>query len=60
MQFIKDWLKNLALLFVLFIVITIFFREQMSQILGVYSALFGPIALLLLLAFTMPRRRRSR
>ncbi len=58
MQFLKAFLRNLVFLFVLGIVLLILFPTQMSQIYQLYGALFGPIALLMLLVAALPRKRR--
>jgi len=60
MQFIKDLLRNLALLLLIGLVLFLIFPDIMRQIVQLYGLLFGPVILLLLVAFALPRRRRGR
>ena len=60
MQFIKDLLRNLALLLLIALVLFVIFPDIMRQIVQLYGLLFGPVILLLLVAFALPRRRSGR
>lgn len=61
MEFIKDMLRNLFLLLLIGFVLFVLFPGMMGQIYQLFGALFGPLVIILLLAFALPRnRRRSR
>lgn len=60
MQFLRDLLRNLAILFVIGLVVFIMFPDIMKQVGEVYSSLFGPLAILMVIVFALPRRRRSK
>lgn len=59
MNYMKDLLRNLIILLVIIVVLFIFFRETMAQIFQVFGGLFGPVAILMLIIFALPRKRRS-
>ena len=58
MQFLKDLLRNLAVLLVIGVVLFAISPQQMSRIAEVYGGLFGPLAIVLLIILALPRRRR--
>ncbi len=60
MRFLKDLLRNLAILIGILIVIYLISPDIMGQVFELYGSLFGPLAILILIIFALPRRRRSR
>jgi Mg2+/citrate symporter len=60
MEFLKNFFINLAVLIGIGIVLFVLYPDVMRQMLEVYSALFGPIAMLILIVAALPRRKRSR
>jgi hypothetical protein len=60
MQFLKDLLRNLLFLVVIGVVLYLLYPTMMGQVFQVYSSLFGPIAIILLVVFALPRKKRSR
>ena len=60
MQFLKDLLRNLAILIVIGIALLIFYPEMMKQVYELLGVLFGPMLILVVIAGAQPRRRRSR
>ena len=58
MQFFKDFLRNLGLLIIIGVVLYFIAPKMMSQVIQLYGALFGPVAILLVIVFALPRRRR--
>jgi len=60
MQFLKDFLRNLLILVVIGVVLYLLYPAMMGQVLQVYGALFGPIAIILLVVFALPRKKRTR
>ena len=60
MQFLKDFLKNLTLLIVISVVLLILFPDMMRQVFQLYGALFGPLAIILVMVIALPRKRRHK
>jgi len=60
MHFLKDLLRNLAILVGLLIVIFMISPDIMRQVFELFGGLFGPLAIVALIVFALPRRRRSR
>ena len=60
MQFLKDLLRNLALLIVIGIILLLVAPAMMKQVYELFGALFGPMLLLLIVVAALPRRKRSR
>jgi hypothetical protein len=60
MQFLKDFLRNLLILVVIGVALYLLYPSMMGQVLQVYGALFGPIAIVLLIVFALPRKKRTR
>jgi hypothetical protein len=58
MDFLKDLLRNLALLLIIGVVLFILFPDTMKQVFQLYGALFGPLAIILLVVAALPRKRR--
>ncbi len=58
MDFLKGLLKNLAFLLAIGVVLFVLFPNQMSQVFQLYGAIFGPIAILILIGAAMPRKKR--
>ena len=58
-QFIKDVVRNLALLLILGVVLFLIFPDMMRQVLSLYGALFGPLIVVILIVAAL-RRRKSR
>jgi hypothetical protein len=60
MQFIKDILRNLVILMVIGVGLYILFPKMMGDVIRLYEALFGPLAILLLIVAALPQRKRGR
>lgn len=60
MQFIKDLVRNFALLLLIGFGLLLFAPDMMRQVYELLGALFGPVIILIILAAALPRRRRSR
>ena len=60
MQFLKDLLRNLALLIVIGIVLLIVAPAMMKQVYELFGALFGPMLLILIVVAALPRKKRLR
>jgi tetratricopeptide (TPR) repeat protein len=58
--FIKDFLRNLAILIIIGLALYIIFPDMMKRIFQLYGALFGPIAILLLIVAALPRKRYTK
>ena len=58
MDFLKGLARNLVLLVVVGLVLYLLFPDIMSQVLQLYGAVLGPVAILILVAAALPRRRR--
>lgn len=58
--FLKQLLINLVLLLVMGVVLYLIAPDIMGQVFGVYGALFGPLALVMLVVFALPRKSRRR
>ncbi len=60
MEFAKNFLRNLILLGVIGVVLFIVFPDMMSQIFGLYGALFGPgLVLLVIIVAALPRKNQN-
>ena len=59
MDFIKAFLRNLAYLFIIGVIIYLIFPGMMKQVFQVYGALFGPIAIILVIVAALPRKSRK-
>ncbi len=57
MRFFKAFVRNLILLIIIGIVLFGLFPDQMGQIFQLYGALFGPIAILIVIVAALPRKR---
>ena len=57
MQFLKNLLRNLALLIVLGLVLLLIFPDLMKQVYQLYGSLFGPLVILMVVFGAFPRRR---
>ena len=60
MQFLKDLLRNLAILIVIGLVVYFMYPDMMKQVYESFGLIFGPLAILMVIVFAMPRRRRSK
>jgi hypothetical protein len=61
MQFIKDLLRNILILFVIGLALLYIFPDIMNQVIGILGGLFGPMVLLFLIISALPRKHgRSR
>ena len=57
----RNFLRNLALLLVLVLLLFIVFPDMMKQVIGVYNGLgFLPIIILVLIVAALPRKGRRR
>ena len=59
-EFIGNFLRNVAILAVIAIVLLIVAPDMMSQVYGVFGALGPTFVLLFIIGAALPRRRRSR
>ena len=60
MQFLKDLIRNLGILLVIGLVVFFMYPDLMKQVGEVFGSLFGPLAILMVVVFAIPRRRRSK
>jgi len=60
MGFFKDFLRNILILVAIVVVLFIIYPDMMKQVFQVYGALFGPLAIIMVLVFALPRRKRGR
>jgi len=60
MKFIDAWVRNLFVLFVIGVVLFLMFPREMKEIFGVFGAIFGPLAIIMLLVAALPRNGRKR
>jgi hypothetical protein len=58
MQYLKEFLRNLILLLLIFGVLHLFFLAVMGQVFQLYGMLFGALNIVILLAAALPHRRR--
>ena len=58
LQFLRDFLRNLGLLVVLGVFLLVVYPDMTRQVFELYGALFGPIAILLVVVAALPRKRR--
>ena len=56
MGFVKKLLKNLGFLVLIGIALFMLFLEQMTGIFNLYGAVFGPLAVILLIGAALPKR----
>jgi hypothetical protein len=59
MQFLKNFLRNLALLFAIGLVLFLVSPSMMSQVFQLYGALFGPLAIIILAVIALPRKQKG-
>jgi len=57
MQFFKDLLRNLAILIILGLVVYFIYPDMMKQVYEFFGLLYGPLAILMVIVFAIPRRR---
>ena len=60
MSFLKDLLRNFLILGVIGVVLFLLFPDMMKQVYGTFEALFGLFVIIILLLFSLPRKRRAR
>lgn len=60
MEFFKNLLRNILILVVIGVVIYLMYPAIMGQVFEVYWMLFGPLAIVMLIVFALPRRSRRR
>lgn len=60
MLFFKDFLRNLLILIGIGIILYLISPSIMGDIFRLYGAIFGPIAIILLIVAALPRKRRRR
>lgn len=60
MDFLKSFVRNLALLILIGIILLVLFPDIMRQVFGLYGALFGPLAILILIVAALPKRNKKR
>jgi len=54
-----DWFRNIILLGIIIFVLFLISPDMMRQVFQVYGALLGPIAILMLAIFSLPRKSRK-
>lgn len=59
LDILKRFLRNLAFLLIIGVVLFILFPNQMSQIYQLYGAIFGPVAILILIVGALPNNKRN-
>jgi len=59
MKFLMDWFRNIILLGIIIFVLFLISPDMMRQVFQVYGALLGPIAILMLAIFSLPRKSRK-
>lgn len=59
MDFLKGFLRNLALLAGLGLIIYLVEPEMVRRVIEAYWLIFGPLALLFVVVAAIPRRKRS-
>ncbi len=57
MKFLKGLIRNLVLLLIIGLVLYALYPDITLQIFRLYGALFGPVAIVILVVGAMPRRR---
>lgn len=60
MDFLKAFLRNLALLVIIGVVLFVLFPQMMKQVYELFGALFGPLVIILVAAAALPRRQRRK
>ncbi len=60
MQFFKEFLRNLLILIGIGIVLYLISPSIMGNIFELYGAIFGPIAIILLIVAALPNKKRRR
>ncbi|QRN82838.1 hypothetical protein JR338_10500 [Chloroflexota bacterium] len=60
MDFLKGFLKNLLLIFVLFLVVYFMYPEVVKQMLEAYWLILGPMALIFVIVAALPKKRTKR
>lgn len=60
MQFLKNLLRNLLILVALGVVVYLLYPTIMGQVFQVYWLLYGPLVIVMLVVFSLPRKRRRR
>jgi hypothetical protein len=60
MQFLKDLLRNLAILIAIGLVVYFMYPDMMKQVYDAYGLIFGPLAILTVIVYAIPRKRRSK
>ncbi len=59
MQFLKDFLRNLAILIGIGLVVYLIYPDIMKQVYEFFGLLFGPLARITVIVFALPRKRKS-
>ena len=60
MDFVKGFIRNLAIMFGLGLVIYLIEPEMVRQVIEVYWQILGPIALLFVFIAALPRKRTNK
>lgn len=60
MQFVKGLVRNLLVLLVIGVVLFFMFPDMMKQVFQLYGALFGPLAIIILIVIALPRGSRKK
>ncbi len=60
MEFIKGLIRNLVLLIIIGLILFLVFPSMMKQVFQLYGALFGPIAIIIIIAAAFPQKKHSK
>jgi len=60
MEYLKVFLRNLGLLVLIGVVLLILLPAQMTDIYKLYGAIFGPVAILIVIVTALPNRRSKK
>lgn len=60
MEFLKNFLRNLFMLGVIGLILYLIAPDMIGMVYDFFGQLFGPLAILMLIASALPQRRRKR
>ena len=58
MLFLKDLPKILAIMIIIGLVVYLIYPGMMKQVYEAYGLIFGPLAILMVIVYAMPRKRK--
>ena len=59
MEFLKSFLINLGLLLIIGLILFILYPDMIKQIIQLYGALLGPVAIIVVIVAALPRKKRG-